>query len=1825
MKMKMRKRSFALGLLFVLAVLLGALALSPISASAIEIPELYVGGVKLEVGHHLISGEVTATDGAPDFNGSEGFAYRPDKDLLILCNYEYEGWGYEESQNNFYLVYAEGDLNIILLGESSFKASASVNADFTGIYVNNDSLNINGPGKLTVDASESIRVNAGDLSIEGGRLNLTHRGNTYGIYASGSVSISGGIHSVTGYYGAVYAAGGTSMSGGSLTATGDNHAIDGNFSMTSGCLLAIASGDGASAFNSSKSIVFPALTVAEVFGYDNVEGNSAQFYDDEDKASYKRVLVKPTVHNVWIGGTQLSNANMPIGVFFDPISRTLTLTDFTCNNTSGYAFSGDLKALVYSEDDLNIILSGENTLTAMPGEYGIKLADNRLLTIDTDTKEGETGALTVSGAYGIDAVSEIKGGSITVAGTEAAMNTVPGMSAAPDLRSYYETACIKVSENADGTAWTQDYDAAEIAEYKYIRLAEGARIEYYLNEDLMSSEIREIGEEYQLPTCEYELPFAYEFDGWALGSVDGTTVYDEGDTVTVTENMAFHAVLKQKTATVRVYYPKAGAHAAVEYMLPYGTHTLDFIDAVVTPPEGLELKGFSEWYMGEPVTEIEVDPYGASLYAIWGAEEGVTFYDLYVGGIPVTAQNKGDILGDGTAAYDPATKTLTLTNMSLTAEEALFADEDYSLGSIIALGELNILLVGESSIVAEYGNGISVEDLTISAGDENGALDIDAYEYAISSYELTVESGAYHLVGSSGLDAYLVTVNGGNFDIEAADEEYGAGIYAYRAVINGGVINILFDRSICVSEGGLEINGGEITVTDVGTAIEAGGDVMINGGKLTLHGLNAMSYGIFASDADVIISGEDTVVEIDGFGIGIYLETNESRFGMDGGSLKIIARDFGIFVRENGPYNEPYIKSGTLEISAGEAGGTFAYLHSGTPRPVPYNYIIRGKSDATASTNADGSAAVVYNEDDLGTYKYVSMTVTESYGIIIADGEDNGVMITKNNYADVLGDGTVSYDPKTNTLTLKGYKYEGEGFIYDGWSYGILALPNYMNTLTVLLEGENEITLTETEDVEAICVDGADAVIKGDGSLEVNSPEGGIYVRGDVNVQGGNITVNAFSAVSAYDFKMTGGSVNLNATYAIYTSSFAIAGGALTVTAVGDSAYGVYVQYYFVMNGGNVKIATVDKGIYAGTSSASLEVLGGTLEISTKNAGYAFVRYDSGNHIPILPDAWGEGTVTASVNADGSGAVAFDEAAFETYKYVKATVKLRFGIVIANGEDDGVMIDEDNYTDPLGDGTVSYDPQTNTLTLKGYKYEGEGFEDGGWFYGIFVVPDFMDTLTLLLEGENEITLTGTEYTEAICVEGADVVIKGNGSLEVNSPEGGICLYDASLEIQGGNAVINASCPIMTDGFTMNGGALTLTARGANVCGMMVYGFTMNGGSLNIGTDYVGIAVWLDGALTVCGGTLEISTKTAGYAFARYDAYEDEYLPTLPTVAGDNRMLASVNEDGSGAVALKETALESYKYVSIHVHDYGTDWRTDGSEHWNECACGDKANKAAHSGGSATCTAVAICSVCNAAYGSVTPHTHGSEWKNDANEHWNECSCGDKANKAAHSGGSATCQAKAKCEVCNAEYGELAACAGGTATCTEKAKCATCGKEYGEFAPHNYNITNGYKGSDGHANTCSCGAHDTPVSHTPDRTEATETDPIKCTVCGYIIEPVKGHVHAPKSEWKSDEDNHWHECTGCEGQQLEKAAHIDGNGDNKCDTCDYAMPTHDPDDPGTTPPADNPPTDDDGGLGAGAIAGIVCGSVAVAGIGGFALFWFVIKKKSFAELLMVFKK
>ena len=104
----------------------------------------------------------------------------------------------------------------------------------------------------------------------------------------------------------------------------------------------------------------------------------------------------------------------------------------------------------------------------------------------------------------------------------------------------------------------------------------------------------------------------------------------------------------------------------------------------------------------------------------------------------------------------------------------------------------------------------------------------------------------------------------------------------------------------------------------------------------------------------------------------------------------------------------------------------------------------------------------------------------------------------------------------------------------------------------------------------------------------------------------------------------------------------------------------------------------------------------------------------------------------------------------------------------------------------------------------------------------------------------------------------------------------------------------------------------------------------------------------------------------------------------------------------------------------HTHSYGSEWKYDADNHWHECSCGDKKDVAAHTASDwiidtpATATADGTkhkeCTVCGYTMATETipatvcgehTHSYGSEWKYDADNHWHECSCGDKADKAAH--------------------------------------------------------------------------------------------------------------------------------------------------------------------------------------------------------------------------------
>lgn len=160
--------------------------------------------------------------------------------------------------------------------------------------------------------------------------------------------------------------------------------------------------------------------------------------------------------------------------------------------------------------------------------------------------------------------------------------------------------------------------------------------------------------------------------------------------------------------------------------------------------------------------------------------------------------------------------------------------------------------------------------------------------------------------------------------------------------------------------------------------------------------------------------------------------------------------------------------------------------------------------------------------------------------------------------------------------------------------------------------------------------------------------------------------------------------------------------------------------------------------------------------------------------------------------------------------------------------------------------------------------------------------------------------------------------------------------------------------------------------------------------------------------------------------------------------------------------------------------------------------------------------------CNTAH----EHVYETNWSYNETEHWHKCTgCDEVSDKAAHSGGKATCTAKAICEVCGQPYGK------------------TGDHEWGEWQQTK-------------APTCTEKGTETRVcKNNPEHTETRD---------------VEKAAHDVSKNWLHDETNHWKECTVCHTKS-DIAAHdfgewtevtaptyvADGAKKRTCNTCGYS--------------------------------------------------------------------
>ena len=202
---------------------------------------------------------------------------------------------------------------------------------------------------------------------------------------------------------------------------------------------------------------------------------------------------------------------------------------------------------------------------------------------------------------------------------------------------------------------------------------------------------------------------------------------------------------------------------------------------------------------------------------------------------------------------------------------------------------------------------------------------------------------------------------------------------------------------------------------------------------------------------------------------------------------------------------------------------------------------------------------------------------------------------------------------------------------------------------------------------------------------------------------------------------------------------------------------------------------------------------------------------------------------------------------------------------------------------------------------------------------------------------------------------------------------------------------------------------------------------------------------------------------------------------------DDKYLKSAATCTAKAVYYKSCAIcgekgtETFEYGEKDPDNHTgvlSDWQHDGENHWKVYSCCQaEAERAAHHGGTASCTKKAVCEDCGGEYGNLLPHNFTAETAEDKYlksaatctekaVYYKSCTvCGEKGtetfeygNPLGHDYGAWTSNDNGThTRVCSrdASHAETDDCHGGTASCTKKAVCEDCKAEYGDLLPHDF--------------------------------------------------------------------------------------------------------------------------------------------------------------------------
>ena len=1133
-----------------------------------------------------------------------------------------------------------------------------------------------------------------------------------------------------------------------------------------------------------------------------------------------------TKYDLWVGGTRVTSQNAGNilasnytnngKISFDAESNTLTLNGADLYEDLYYAAGGTWYSIYGTLPELNVEIAGNSTLGQNDvNTYGIddycgiynkgtlNIKGSETLTINTGLgREGDSRGVWAEGGI-------IVLGDVTVKITGS-------MSHAGDYRGFYSPGTVEFTGDSHA-----EVDFSKVGSHAF-----GVSASKVIVSENADVNIKSMN------------------NGIAYADGSSTSFKQTGGSVTIdVDNEGIYMeAFEMGGGTLNVTSSKTALHTIDTLKFSGGTTELFGAEKAINP--GAAEFDFSaikyyDLYAGESsssataLTEVPTGADGIGAYKYYRIKKTtppLENYDLWVGATQVTSENKDDILPEnpGSVKYDPETKTLTLNNATVIGGAERTYNEEKSFAGIYSeIDELTIKLEGTS------GNRVSVDKSATVSQDYAFAIQSTGKVKFAGSGQIFVEIPQvdFETIGGAnvGMTAEEGITIGENAIVCVTTEEANPGknvTYVFGIMSNGACVvgeNSQLVLTTCAEE---QYRTGKyfLAAETFGFEVKDSANVTVTSDLIGIQ-----------TDSDPYSQSGGTVVTN-----GTLVGLTPTGMKMTGGSLKATGDTLGISMIQGATVFE--ISGGTIEAT----GGTQA-INPNNALPDVSNFagmkVLAGESKDTAAPIADlPQTAEEY------TYKYLKIYSGAEEPEVKYNLWIEGKQVTNKNAANILGDGKVSFNANTNTLTLNGAIITEKAQVGFASTWPWASIHSWLPELKIKLKGESTIGAPSDDELNkkyigyrGIYAKGA-LTFLGDGTLNVNmAPEWrfvyGIDAEGLMTI-GNNVTIKTVHTATAgtshetiyaegglticdnavVDFTLKKGNgyyaglegISASGTITIsdnakvkiesdgrcfyQTSSgkeadYVQTGGEVNVKSYNDC---FYIKDFSLIDGKLTAESTIGNAI--DLFGSKLSFTGGRAELTGKTA---FDVYEDSINMTFSGVVVKAGNDKDSARIIDVPANIAELTAHNYYKIEKGTAPVGYNLWVGS-----TQVTSANLNNVLGDSTatVKFDPDTNTLTLEDAKiasYHKKLLSSPGAteeVYGGFQIYSGYIDLTIELKGTNEITgrsLAGNFFDKYFGIYSKqDITFKGDGTLSLTYPT--VFEYAVGLSSENGDLTFEGS-------------------------------------------------------------------------------------------------------------------------------------------------------------------------------------------------------------------------------------------------------------------------------------------------------------------------------------------------------------------------------------------------------------------------------------------------